>query len=187
VLPGGHRCGVVDASREGAATVLLTCGTATGTAHAAAWSRATGLVDLGTLGGQGSGAVDVSPQGRLIVWAETPDAYLRAATAVGQLALVALNDVTGTAARRIARRDSPPAPQLRIRPVMTEQGRMLRGVLDDVSIAYDREKLQERLARLSGGVVVLKMRAPIELEREPIPSEIDLLDREDRIRRLMRY
>ena len=151
MLPGGHRCGVVDASRADVPTVLLTCDTATGTAHAAAWSPATGLVDLGTLGGHGSGAVDVSPQGRLLIWAETPEAYLRAATAVGPGGSLAANALTEAAARRIARRGGPPAPVFRIRPVGLAQ---LRKEIEEADSEYDREKLQERLAKLAGGVAL---------------------------------
>src|SRR5207253_7767395 len=46
------------------------------------------------------------------------------------------------------------------------EGRMkqIRAQVDDTTSDYDREKLQERLAKLAGGVAVIKVGAPTEVE-----------------------
>ena len=42
--------------------------------------------------------------------------------------------------------------------------RMIRKELEDTKSDYDREKLEERLAKLSGGVAVIRVDAPSESE-----------------------
>lgn len=45
-----------------------------------------------------------------------------------------------------------------------KRGRQIKAQIDDTTSDYDREKLQERLARLSGGVAVIRVGAPSEAE-----------------------
>src|SRR5690606_21753759 len=49
---------------------------------------------------------------------------------------------------------------------------MLRSQIEETSSDYDREKLQERLAKLAGGVAVLKVGGS---------SEIEVKERKDRV------
>jgi chaperonin GroEL len=56
---------------------------------------------------------------------------------------------------------------------------MLRKEIDDTTSDYDREKLEERLAKLSGGVAVIRVGAPSESEmksRKDAPRRRDQLD-----------
>lgn len=49
----------------------------------------------------------------------------------------------------------------------------IRGQMDAASSDYDREKLQERLARLSGGVAVIRVGAPSEAEMKARKDALD--------------
>ncbi|MCX8035233.1 MAG: chaperonin GroEL [Candidatus Dojkabacteria bacterium] len=49
----------------------------------------------------------------------------------------------------------------------------IRSVLENTTSEYDREKLQERLAKLSGGVAVVRVGAPTEVEMKEIKDRID--------------
>jgi chaperonin GroEL len=51
--------------------------------------------------------------------------------------------------------------------------RMIRKELDEVTGDYDREKLQERLAKLSGGVAVIRVGAPSESEMKAKREALD--------------
>src|SRR5262249_14059085 len=55
------------------------------------------------------------------------------------------------------------------------QGRMkqIKAQIDDTTSDYDREKLQERLAKLSGGVAVIKVGAATETERKEKKHRVD--------------
>ena len=55
------------------------------------------------------------------------------------------------------------------------QGRiqMIRGQIDSTSSDYDREKLQERLAKLSGGVAVLNVGASTEIEMKEKKARVE--------------
>lgn len=55
--------------------------------------------------------------------------------------------------------------------------RTIRKEIEDTKNDYDREKLEERLARLSGGVAVIRVGAPSESEmkaKEPAPAQPEL-------------
>ena len=49
----------------------------------------------------------------------------------------------------------------------------IRKAIDDTSSDYDREKLQERLAKLSGGVAVIKVGAATEIEMKEKKDRVD--------------
>jgi chaperonin GroEL len=55
------------------------------------------------------------------------------------------------------------------------QGRIqnIRSQMDDASSDYDREKLQERLAKLAGGVAVVKVGAATEIEMKEIKMRVE--------------
>src|SRR5947209_3595704 len=81
-----------------------------------------------------------------------------------RLETATLNDL-GTARRVVANKDSttivegkgsPEAIQARIRQI--------RALIEETTSDYDREKLQERLAKLSGGVALIKVGAATEVE-----------------------
>jgi chaperonin GroEL len=49
----------------------------------------------------------------------------------------------------------------------------IKGQIEKTTSDYDREKLQERLAKLSGGVAVLKIGASTEIEMKEIKARVD--------------
>jgi chaperonin GroEL len=49
----------------------------------------------------------------------------------------------------------------------------IRSQIDDITSDYDREKLQERLAKLSGGVAVIKVGAATEIEMKERKARVD--------------
>ena len=51
--------------------------------------------------------------------------------------------------------------------------RQIRQEIDDTSSDYDREKLQERLAKLAGGVAVIKVGAPTEVEMKEKKARVE--------------
>ena len=51
--------------------------------------------------------------------------------------------------------------------------RQLRAEIEDTSSDYDREKLQERLAKLAGGVAVIKVGAPTEIEMKEKKARVE--------------
>jgi len=51
--------------------------------------------------------------------------------------------------------------------------RQIRAAIDDATSDYDREKLQERLAKLSGGVAVIRVGAPSEAEMKSRKEALD--------------
>ena len=55
------------------------------------------------------------------------------------------------------------------------QGRInqIRAEIDETSSDYDREKLQERLAKLAGGVAVIKVGAPTEIEMKEKKARVE--------------
>lgn len=55
------------------------------------------------------------------------------------------------------------------------QGRcnQIRSQIEDTTSDYDREKLQERLAKLSGGVAILKVGAPTEIELKEKKNRVE--------------
>ena len=59
------------------------------------------------------------------------------------------------------------------RPAIDKRIQMIRHEIDKVTSEYDREKLEERLAKLSGGVAVIRVGAPSEAEMK---SKKDALD-----------
>merc|ERR1711920_856678 len=53
---------------------------------------------------------------------------------------------------------------MRTRDAIEERGNLLRASIESSQSEYEREKLQERLAKLSGGVAVIKVGGASELE-----------------------
>ena len=51
--------------------------------------------------------------------------------------------------------------------------KQIRAEIDDTSSDYDREKLQERLAKLAGGVAVIKVGAPTEMEMKEKKARVE--------------
>jgi len=51
--------------------------------------------------------------------------------------------------------------------------KQIRGEIEDTSSDYDREKLQERLAKLAGGVAVIKVGAPTEVEMKEKKARVE--------------
>jgi len=51
--------------------------------------------------------------------------------------------------------------------------KQIRQEMDDTSSDYDREKLQERLAKLAGGVAVIKVGAPTEVEMKEKKARVE--------------
>jgi chaperonin GroEL len=51
--------------------------------------------------------------------------------------------------------------------------KQIRSEIDDTSSDYDREKLQERLAKLAGGVAVIKVGAPTEVEMKEKKARVE--------------
>ncbi len=51
--------------------------------------------------------------------------------------------------------------------------KQIRAEIDETSSDYDREKLQERLAKLAGGVAVIKVGAPTELEMKEKKARVE--------------
>ena len=51
--------------------------------------------------------------------------------------------------------------------------KQIRAEIDDTSSDYDREKLQERLAKLAGGVAVIKVGAPTEVEMKEKKARVE--------------
>jgi chaperonin GroEL len=51
--------------------------------------------------------------------------------------------------------------------------RQIRAAIEDATSDYDREKLQERLAKLSGGVAVIRVGAPSEAEMKSRKEALD--------------
>lgn len=51
--------------------------------------------------------------------------------------------------------------------------KQIRQEIDDTSSDYDREKLQERLAKLAGGVAVIKVGAPTEIEMKEKKARVE--------------
>ena len=51
--------------------------------------------------------------------------------------------------------------------------KQIRQEIDDTSSDYDREKLQERLAKLAGGVAVIKVGAPTEVEMKEKKGRVE--------------
>ena len=51
--------------------------------------------------------------------------------------------------------------------------KQIRQEIDDTSSDYDREKLQERLAKLAGGVAVIKVGAPTEVEMKEKKARVE--------------
>jgi chaperonin GroEL len=59
------------------------------------------------------------------------------------------------------------------KPRIQARIRMLRKEIDDTKSDYDREKLEERLAKLSGGVAVIRVGAPSESEMKARKEALD--------------
>jgi chaperonin GroEL len=51
--------------------------------------------------------------------------------------------------------------------------KQIRAEIEDTSSDYDREKLQERLAKLSGGVAVIKVGAATEVEMKEKKDRVE--------------
>ena len=51
--------------------------------------------------------------------------------------------------------------------------KQIRSEIEDTSSDYDREKLQERLAKLAGGVAVIKVGAPTEVEMKEKKARVE--------------
>jgi chaperonin GroEL len=51
--------------------------------------------------------------------------------------------------------------------------KQIRAEIEDTSSDYDREKLQERLAKLAGGVAVIKVGAPTEIEMKEKKARVE--------------
>ena len=51
--------------------------------------------------------------------------------------------------------------------------KQIRQEIEDTSSDYDREKLQERLAKLAGGVAVIKVGAPTEVEMKEKKARVE--------------
>ena len=54
-----------------------------------------------------------------------------------------------------------------------ERVNQIKKQLESIDSQYDKEKLQERLAKLSGGVAIIKVGAPSEIEQKSIKDRID--------------
>ena len=59
------------------------------------------------------------------------------------------------------------------KPKIEERINQIKKQLENTDSQYDKEKLQERLAKLSGGVAVIKVGAPSEIEQKSIKDRID--------------
>jgi len=59
------------------------------------------------------------------------------------------------------------------RAAIEDRAKQLRGQLEDTTSDYDREKLQERLAKLMGGVAVLKIGAATESEMKEKKARVE--------------
>ncbi|MCZ6854335.1 MAG: chaperonin GroEL [Gammaproteobacteria bacterium] len=59
------------------------------------------------------------------------------------------------------------------KPEIEGRIKQIRAEIDDTSSDYDREKLQERLAKLAGGVAVIKVGAPTEIEMKEKKARVE--------------
>src|SRR3954465_4758100 len=59
------------------------------------------------------------------------------------------------------------------KPAIEGRVKQLRGQIDDTTSDYDREKLQERLAKLVGGVAVIKVGAATETEMKEKKARVE--------------
>src|SRR5690606_14605160 len=59
------------------------------------------------------------------------------------------------------------------RPAIGARAEQVRREIDKAASDYDREKLQERLAKLAGGVAVIRVGAPSESEMKAIKDALD--------------
>lgn len=57
--------------------------------------------------------------------------------------------------------------------LIKERIELIKATLENTTSEYDREKLQERLAKLTGGVAVVKVGAPTEVEMKEMKDRID--------------
>ena len=83
-------------------------------------------------------------------------------------------EVLGRASRVVAKKDSAiivGAPD--VKPAVDERVRSLEATLAETDQSFEKEKLEERIAKLSGGVAVIRVGAPTEAEMKYLKLKIE--------------
>ena len=105
-------------------------------------------------------------------------AVLTGATVISEEVGITLENATvdhlGTAARvEVSKDNTTIVDGNGVKEVIAERVKMIETQVETVESAYDREKLQERLAKLTGGVAVIKVGAATEVEMKEKKDRID--------------
>ena len=105
-------------------------------------------------------------------------AVLTGATVISEEVGITLENATvdhlGTAARvEVSKDNTTIVDGNGVKEVIAERVKMIETQVETVESAYDREKLQERLAKLDGGVAVIKVGAATEVEMKEKKDRID--------------
>ena len=83
-------------------------------------------------------------------------------------------DVLGRASRVVAKKDSTVIVGASdVRPAVEERIRSLEATLDETDQQFEKEKVQERIAKLSGGVAVIRVGAATEAEMKYLKLKIE--------------
>ena len=83
-------------------------------------------------------------------------------------------EVLGRASRVVAKKDSTiivGAPD--VKPAVDERVRSLEATLAETDQSFEKEKIEERIAKLSGGVAVIRVGAPTEAEMKYLKLKIE--------------
>ena len=105
-------------------------------------------------------------------------AVLTGATVISEEVGITLENASvdhlGTAARvEVSKDNTTIVDGNGVKEVIAERVKMIETQVETVESAYDREKLQERLAKLTGGVAVIKVGAATEVEMKEKKDRID--------------
>ena len=93
---------------------------------------------------------------------------------MGMTLETATMDVLGTAAKVVIDKDNTTIVDgSGLKEVVDARIGQIRSEIENTSSEYDREKAQERLAKLSGGVAVIKVGAPTETEMKEKKDRVD--------------
>ena len=93
---------------------------------------------------------------------------------MGMTLETATMDVLGTAAKVVIDKDNTTIVDgSGVKEVVDARIAQIRNEIENTSSEYDREKAQERLAKLSGGVAVIKVGAPTETEMKEKKDRVD--------------
>jgi chaperonin GroEL len=93
---------------------------------------------------------------------------------MGMTLETATMDVLGTAAKVVIDKDNTTIIDgSGLKEVVDARIAQIRNEIENTSSEYDREKAQERLAKLSGGVAVIKVGAPTETEMKEKKDRVD--------------